>query len=220
MTSSNTGRPPRGFTDEAVAFARQRYEETSESQSAIAAELNVNVEALRRLAIKQGWKLRRDRAPLDLPDALKLKIAATQALAETENAAAEAAPPLPDIAADRSIDDVSGAMEQLPARLEAAVEKELRRVEALRDECSTRAGRTNQSERTARTLATLTETLFKVRRLREPSQSEQAIDDHMPADIDGFRCALAERMETFVRSRADGAVPGDGAESNAASSER
>lgn len=218
MTPSKTGRRARGFTDEVVAFARQRYEDTNESQNAIAAELGINVEALKRLAIKQGWKLRRDRAPHGLPDALKLKIAATQALAEADATVAEAAPPLRDIAADQSIDEVSLVREQLPARLEAAVEKELRKVESLRHECSTATGRTNQSERTARTLATLTETLFKVRRLREPSHGEQAIDDDMPADIDGFRRALAERMETFVRSRTDGAVSADGRNPNPAPS--
>jgi len=196
-----------------MAFARQRYEETNDSQKLIAAELGINVESLRRLAIRQGWKLRRDRAPHDLPDALKLKIAATQALAETEATAAAAHPPRQETAAE----DEAGDADQIPARLESAVEKELRKVEALRHECSTAAGRATQAERTARTLATLTETLFKVRRLREPLQSGQVIDDDMPADIDGFRRALAERMETFVRGRTDGAIPEDGREPDAAS---
>lgn len=216
MTSSKTGRRAPVFTDEALAYARQRYEETNDSQKLIAAELAINVEKLRRLAVKQGWKLRRDRAPHDLPDALKLKMAATQALAETEAAAAEAIPTLQQSVTDQLFDDAAGAGDQLPARLEAAVEKELRKVEALRHECSTAAGRATQAERTARTLATLTETLFKVRRLREPLQSGPMIDDDMPADIDGFRRALAERMETFVRSRTDGAVPDDGRDANAA----
>src|SRR4051812_38274480 len=66
-----------------------------------------------------------------------------------------------------------------------------------------------------RTLATLTETLFKVRRLRQPGGS-QATDDDLPSDPDAFRLALAQRIEAFVPSRIDAAVsergqPADGA---------
>jgi hypothetical protein len=218
MALSRTGRPARGLTDEALTYARQRYEETDESQASIAADLGTNYAALRRLAIQHGWQLRRNRAPRDLSDALRLKMAATQALAETEAAVAEVHPPPHGNASVEANDDPSdpGATDLLPARLEAAVEKELRKVEALRHECNTAAGRTSEAERTARTLATLTETLFKVRRLREPLQSGQVIDDDMPADIDGFRRALAERMDMFVRSRTDRALPADGGDTNAA----
>jgi hypothetical protein len=100
-------------------------------------------------------------------------------------------------------------------RLEAALERELRKVENLRADLGRPAQRTQQSDRIARTLATLTETLFRVRRLREPGNISGSNDDDLPSDADGFRLALAHRIEVFVRSRTDGSVsegdqPADG----------
>lgn len=89
----------------------------------------------------------------------------------------------------------------LALRLEQAVVRELARVEQRH-----RAGgnmRPSESERVARTLSTLTQTLFKVRELRACDAEGGARDepDDMPADIDRFRDALAHRIEAFVASR-------------------
>ncbi|WP_441276943.1 hypothetical protein AB7783_04310 [Tardiphaga sp. 172_B4_N1_3] len=195
-------RPARGFSPEAIEHMRQRYEDTDETQASIAADFGIHSKTLRTLAREQGWKLRKDRPPRDLPEAIRLNLLADQAVGA---AASEASPdpamvPTPDEAA---------VSPNIAARLEQAVEKELRKVEALRNEFGNPAHRSIEAERTARTLATLTETLFKVRRLREPGQAGAIADDDMPADLDGFRCTLAQRMEAFVRSRADGELPAE-----------
>jgi hypothetical protein len=90
--------------------------------------------------------------------------------------------------------------------MEAALEKELRNVESLRGEFARPEQRSIDAERIARTLATLTETLFKVRRLRGPGNISGSNDDDLPADADGFRLALAHRIDVFVRSRIDASV--------------
>jgi hypothetical protein len=110
--------------------------------------------------------------------------------------------------------DADSPPNSIAARLEAEVEKQLRKVESLRGE-PPRGKRSIEAERVARTLATLTETLFKVRRLRQPGNISGSNDDDLPADPDAFRLALAERIEAFVRSWTNAAVsepgqPGDG----------
>jgi hypothetical protein len=137
--------PAYGLSAEALEYARQRYEETEDSQRSIA-----------------------------------------------DNVTGPDAAPAPGSVAER---------------LEAALERELRKVENLRADLGRPEKRTQQSDRIARTLATLTETLFRVRRLREPGNINGSNDDDLPADADGFRLALAHRIEVFVRSRTDASVP-------------
>lgn len=192
--------PAYGLTAEALEYARQRYEKTDDWVSVIAADLHKSRATMYKIAKANGWQLRKDRPPQGLPQALKLNIEAGEAV---ENKAPEA----PD-AGDRSaspdapLDPVS-----IAARLEAEVEKQLRTVESLRAESGPRVKRSAEAERVARTLATLTETLFKVRRLRQPGGSQTTDDDDLPSDPNAFRLALAERIEAFVRSRADGSLP-------------
>jgi hypothetical protein len=202
-------RTARGFTPEAIEHARQRYEDTDETQASIAADFGVHSKTLRTLAHKQGWKLRKNRPPRDLPQAIRLNLLADQAVG---SAAIGEASPDPMLAL---VPGEAAMSPNIAARLEQAVEKELRKVEALRNEFGNPAHRSIEAERTARTLATLTETLFKVRRLREPGQMGAIADDDMPGDLDGFRRALAERMDAFVRSRADGELPADAGSADA-----
>ncbi|ABE39210.1 conserved hypothetical protein [Rhodopseudomonas palustris BisB5] len=202
-------RPIRGYTPEALANAKHRYEETDELQDSIATDLRISRRTLDKLAKREGWKLRKDRPPRELPQALRLEMVATEALAE-----AATDPPLPE----SMTDDPEGtpAAPSLAFRLEAAVEKELRKVEALRGAFGTPANRSIEAERIARTLATLTETLFKVRRLREAGASPlSAPDDEVPADADEFRRQLAHRIEALVRGRDDGGVPAAGGDADA-----
>jgi hypothetical protein len=177
-------RPQREYTAEWLAHARFRYEETDEPQNSLAADLGVHRMTLDGLAKKHGWALRKDRPPRDLPPAVKLDMEATKAKPDAGS------PDAPSVA----------------ERLEAAVEKELRKVESRRGEFGRPARRSIEAERIARTLATLTETLFKVRRLRETGNLAGNDDDDLPADADGFRINLAHRIEVFVRSRADASV--------------
>jgi hypothetical protein len=196
-------RPARGFTPELLEHTRQRYEQTDETQASIALDLGMSRSGLEKLARKQGWALRKDRMMRDLPESLRLNLVAVQAV----GAAAGGEVPVEQSPAETSSESVLSP--NIAARLEQAVEKELRKVEAQRSEFGPVSLRTLEAERTARTLATLTETLFKVRRLREPNPIGVNADDDMPADIAGFRHALAQRMDAFVRSRADGAVPAE-----------
>jgi hypothetical protein len=90
-------------------------------------------------------------------------------------------------------------------RLERAVDEELRVVETMHLVGGPHSR--VDAERTARTLASLTDTLHRVRRLRPPETPATGSDDFdIPADIDEFRRTLAQRIENFVRSRRDDAV--------------
>jgi len=182
----------RGFTADALELIRHRYEDTDETQDSIAADFGISRRTLDKVAKTQGWTLRKDRAPRDLPEAIKLELVAAQAV----GAIAADAPSNPAAASEPSL------APSLALRLEQAVEKELRKVEALRGAFGTPAQRSIEAERIARTLATLTETLFKVRRLREPGVVTDEQDD-LPADADDFRRELARRIDAFVASRAD-----------------
>jgi hypothetical protein len=199
--------PSYGLSAEALEYARQRYEETEDSQRSIAEDVGKSRGTLDRIAKAQGWKLRKDQPPRGLSEALKLQIAATEA---DEGKPSEA--PKADNVIGPDAAPVAGSV---ATRLEAALERELRKVENLRADLGRPAQRTQQSDRIARTLATLTETLFRVRRLREPGNISASNDDDLPSDADGFRLALAHRIEAFVRSRIDASVserdqPADG----------
>ena len=200
--------PAYGLSAEVLEYTRQRYEETDDLQSSIAADVRISRGTLHRVAKAQGWLLRKDRPPRGLSQALKLNIQATEAMQgkASETSKAEARNTDPDSP------PIAGSVAD---RLEAALEQELRKVESLRGESEPRGKRSVEAERIARTLATLTETLFKVRRLREPGNISGSNDDDLPSDADGFRLALAHRIEVFVRSRTDAGVserdqPADG----------
>jgi hypothetical protein len=192
--------PAYGLSAEVLEYTRQRYEETDDLQSTISADIRISRGTLHRVAKAQGWLLRKDRPPRGLSPALKLDIEATEA----EDKASQASKAEPRTT-DQDSPPIVGSVAD---RLEAALEKELRKVESLRGESGPRGKRSIEAERIARTLATLTETLFRVRRLREPGNINGSNDDDLPADADGFRLALAHRIEVFVRSRTDAGVPG------------
>jgi hypothetical protein len=185
-----------GLTAEALAYARQRYETTDQPVRTIADDVRTSRDKLYKIAKAEGWQLRKDRPPRGLSEALKLDIEATDAENKPSEASREGRSANPDI---------PPVADSIAARLEAAVEKQLRKVESLRGGSAARGKRSAEAERVARTLATLTETLFKVRRLRQPGNISGSNDD-LPADPDGFRLALAHRIDVFVRSRTDGSV--------------
>ncbi|EJW10146.1 hypothetical protein A33M_0395 [Rhodovulum sp. PH10] len=89
-------------------------------------------------------------------------------------------------------------------RLERLLAKEISRVEAVRRDAA--APDVADAERVARTLERLTDTLGKVRRLREPEAREP--DDDLPRDIDEFRRVLARRIAELVQDEDDGAGAG------------
>lgn len=200
-----TNKPPiqraRGFTPAAIENVRQRYEETNESLEAIARDFDCHRSSIERLARVHGWMLRKHRVARDLPAALQLDLAVAHVLHTATNADSSAERPVPEIStadAERPLVEPSLAL-----RLELAVARELEKVEALRAETGSASRRTVEAERIARTLSALTQTLFKVRRLREPGSSIADEHDQFPVDADEFRLELARRIDAFVRSRSD-----------------
>jgi hypothetical protein len=194
-----------GLSPEALEYARQHYEKTDELARIIAHDVGISRDKLYKIARAERWQLRKDRPPRGLSEALKLEIEATDA--ENKVAASKAEDPSANA-------DIPPVIDSIAARLEGAVEEQLCEVESLRGQSAARGKRSAEAERISRTLATLTETLFKLRRLRQPGNISGSNDD-LPADPDGFRLALARRIDVFVRSRIDGGVsepgqPGDG----------
>lgn len=216
MSQSSIGyrRLSRGFTSEAIENARRRYEDTDEPQACIAADFGVHRKTLDRLAKHEGWKLRKDRPPRDLPRHVQIADQSEQAVrARIEGHAVEGS----------QVEEGAGATPPAPSsstmaeRLERAVEQELRAVELMRALGGPHPPTSADAERIARTLASLTDTLYRVRRLRAPDTLAMGSDDFddLPRDIDEFRLALARRIEAFVRSRHGGAVSAGGEASSA-----
>ena len=182
------------LTPAALADIRRRYFETDESARSIGRDYGANRNWVYRLARREGWPLRKERPARDVPPDLKLELEAEKAV-RAEIAGASNAP-----------------AQTVADRLEQAVEKELAAVELRRATLGPEPMAPADAERTVRTLERLTETLFKVRRLRLPESmatGQVALSD-MPKDIDEFRHALARRIEAFVRSRADARVSSPG----------
>lgn len=189
-------RKMRGFMPEAIEHARQRYEGTEERVASIAADFGLYSKTITTLAHKQGWTLRKGRPPCDVPTSVRLNQMANKAVGNVQSSP----PDLPEIA-NVEIDLSS----DIAARLELALEKNCARWKACAANSDQSRIASIEAERTARTLATLTETLLKVRRLRDVSSTPSGTNhDDLPADIDGFLDALARRIDPFVRSRTDG----------------
>jgi hypothetical protein len=197
----------RGFTREAVADIRHRYVETDEPQQSIADDYGVHRKTIEQLARREGWPMRGSRGPRDRPDDVVLLAEAERAVDEQAGAGLAADRPQPD--------DSDAPPESSPPvadRLERAVERELAVIERKRATLGMEPQPPPDAERTARILQRLTDTLWKVRRLRAPDMPETVPDDFddIPKDIDEFRRALARRIEAFVRNRYGGAVPAAG----------
>ena len=87
-------------------------------------------------------------------------------------------------------------------RIERLVERELEAEEAARRALGPLPRQHGDAERCARTLATLTQTLHALARLRSGISPDNGLaDDDMPRDIDEFRRELARRIRIFVQNR-------------------
>lgn len=100
---------------------------------------------------------------------------------------------------EASLPDLSAMAE----RIAHAVQEEIGVVETMRAQLKGEPQSPQDSERIARTLSNLTETLQKLQRLQCTVPQTGSYDDDMPADIDEFRRALAQRIEAFVASRTE-----------------
>lgn len=198
-------------TPELVRVLRQRYEETDQLLTSIAAEFGLSERTLGRMRQAEGWRKRSDRIN-GLPIAVRL-LEEAKALARQ---APNKAPPTPPFAGPvigptregRTRWLVEGGEQQPSAidRVEALVLNEIAAAEAARAQVTDKRQLAKISDRNARTLATLTQTLRTLQQMRtgkslEPEMTDD--DDDMPRDIDEFRHALARRIEAFVASETD-----------------
>jgi hypothetical protein len=199
---NNGGRPPTGITPELEAVAQHKVEHTSESTTAIAAQLQLHHSTLLRLIRLKGWvRPEASQRRRDLPPAVRVAAAADALVTASGQGG--------DVGAAASEPHDLSAVD----RLEQAVLKELATVETMRASLGREPLRPMDAERTARTLSVLTETLAKLRRLRLAAapQTGPDHDDDMPADIDEFRNEFARRIDAFIASRAaQGDAGGEG----------
>lgn len=203
------------YTEKLLATLRNRYENTDQTILSIAAEFDIGSRNLQRLVTKHRWAKRSKRVR-DVPRAQRL-------LEEAKALAADLPPPERERSDCQRIRPAwAGPIprEETPTptlplsgegslsaidRIEALVVKEIEAEETVRKLFRGKRRVATTSERNARTLATLTQTLHALQRLRAGSLPEQETltDDDTPHDIDEFRRDLARRIDAFVASRTD-----------------
>jgi hypothetical protein len=211
------------YTDSVRARARRLYEDTDQPIRSIAAELGIGDNTLQRMKISDSWARRCERLR-GLPVALQLleqtKVLAASGPHPSRLGAARLAPSGQSPRAG-SQDDGARPIPTLPLA-EGGSQSPIDQIEALvvnaiADEKAARTQFVGQrhsataSERSARTLATLTQTLRALQQMRtgkplEPEMNDD--DDDIPRDLDEFRIDLARRIDAFVASRTDAADAG------------
>jgi len=188
-----------GFTQELLGYVRQRYENTDTPVAEIARAIGVHRTTVHAIAQREGWT--RFKLPLrGLPP---------QTTVVSVPAAPEDASPVAtkETAPARSRPDGEGTLPPLAetaGRLHRVILDELEALQTARAQMRGELQSTGEAERTARTIARLTESLQKIQRLQPTISTPGAIDEDMPADE--FRYALAQRIDEFVKSRTE---PGD-----------
>lgn len=216
------------YTPELLANGRRRYEQTTESVDAIAADFGIARRTLRNLADKEGWV--RYVAPAhDLPAHARMLDEAA-ALEKAQAAETHAQPSaflaLPLSGGENESDACSPSVEAstnlarppdapqageeplnpeqraaMMDRLYRSVDRELAIVEAMRARLRNTPQAAQEAERTARTLANLTATFNKLERMR--CGLPDTDNDDIPTDIDELRQELARRIAAFMESRGD-----------------
>ena len=207
------------YSPELLAALRQRYEDTDQPMTAIAAESGIGITTLQSLVRKNGWTPRSQRlrhcppllaAPLPPPESGR-----SPAEAESEGGRAgvdaesdfEVTPTLPlpgggsqAVPADNLVQTVGPSLS--PAeRLQALVEKEIAAEEATRAVLGIRPRSRNEAERCARTISKLTQALQTIQKLRGGSGASAKGGAEMPDNIDEFREELARRIRGFIENR-------------------
>lgn len=164
-----------------IANARQLYEATSMPVADIAKSLGIGLTTLMKRRKVWGWTPR-NRRLADLDAAAKAEIPVEQ-IRETAAPALKVAEKL-----------------TLLDRVRAAVESELKAIEAVLDRVEAAQLRSTDAERAARTLATLVRTLKDMALLEKPEtpQSGEESEEQF-RDIEEFRRRLAERLDRLRR---------------------
>lgn len=208
------------YPPELVAVVRHKYLYTDETLEQIAAACQINARDVSRMRELEGWPSRnaRIRRVPRLTQAVQDVQALEATVGRAELVPAQPGTSVPAASAQTEPDDDDNAgtapapLPALPAveRIERLVEQELAAEERARAELGAkRPRRRADAERCARTLATLTQTLHALARLRggaAPDQGSNDDNNDMPADIDEFRRDLARRIRVFVQSRTGGGI--------------
>jgi len=208
------------YSPELAASVLHDYVHTDKPTAQIAADHQINERDVTRIRHAAGVPTRRARVRALPPPMRELHEAAIRLKAE--------APPIAPADAAGELDAAPGAdtplrpraeagLPTLIARVQRLVEQELAAEEATRAELGMLARTPTESERCARTVASMTRTLHVLLRMRAsaaPEQGPSNADDY-PADIDAFRDEFARRIDAFVASRTDSgraaaAGPADG----------
>jgi transposase-like protein len=192
------------------AQIRHDYEFTDRPVEDICAEHGISAGTLRNRMRRWNWTRRRAPIPADGPPP-----APAPQIEDAEDAGARHAAPLPSpqIETARASEDASVPGEGDPAtivpRLQTAVARVLRAIEAAVAKLGAGPAPPREMERSARVLAALTRTLRELSTLLDEHQSRAPAGricdcDDIPEDIDEFRHRLADRINAFVRSRTGG----------------
>jgi hypothetical protein len=111
-------------------------------------------------------------------------------------------------AVDRVNDPPPASGVVLIERVVDAIERELTKIEQIVNDRPKRGMRT-ETERRARTLASLARTLAEVKRLRAEQPRRPEDDDAIPRDLDELRRTLSRRLEQMVEPPAELSAAGD-----------
>jgi hypothetical protein len=205
------------YAPELVAAVRHRYEETDQPMPAIAAECGMSLRALHRMVEREGWSMRSERPPRNLPPAARLfeeartlanqKAGATAAEDDARQAPTAAAAQDANQEANQEADNDSRSAVD---RLEALVMKEIAAEEAARSVLRGAPRSRSEARDVTRNLSTLTQTLQTLRRMRAGEKTDGTCAncpyyDPVPEDIDEFRLELARRISAFIESREEAA---------------
>lgn len=203
------------YSPELLAALRQRYEDTDQPMTEIAAEFEIGITTLQTLVRKNGWTPRSQRMR-GCPPALRLLEEAQAPVAslpepEREQRSPTAALPLagggsdavpPDSALPHSTFAPPAASKLSPAeRLEALVARNLAAEEAVFAELSVRPRARYEAERCARTLSVLAQTLKTLQGMRAGASRGRSTLDEEPDNIDAFREEFARRIRGFIENR-------------------
>ena len=192
------------YTATIIAELRQHYVHGNEPLHSIAAQFQIGTRSLQRLATEQGWPKRSERVR-DLPDAMQL-LERAKALPPALPAPKNAAEGDQQSAGADTPSSALSAADEIEALVREKVAVERAAQAAIRGHAR---GSNAESERSARTLATLARTLEVLARIRSglSPENESPDDDDMPLDLEEFRFELARRIDAFVKSRTE---PADG----------
>jgi hypothetical protein len=204
-----------------VKQLRYEYEETSTPIDELAARAGMTRKPFYKRIHELGWSMRfpgrggaNHSSPLSTFDGKREAAAkvrhrkpgpgpATPSSAQSDLAKADSAegkavdakPPAPATPAVPPLD-----RQQLAARIQRSIERELDAIERVLDLLQPQNG--NEAERAARTLAALARTLREVATLDTDTSVEPDHDDDAgPRDMDEFRHDLARQIESIIAER-------------------